>query len=148
MEREGLLAAFDVVEKYAASGHAPRPMDLGNLVTAIVPSRSVADLKQPAVSLLPAAPAALPPRPPEPPYIHPELAEIGRYGATHVQYVRWALERMTDDFTVRDIAALLKREGHVMKTSEISVVLTRMKSRGAIKEITRSHGPKPALGRL
>jgi hypothetical protein len=34
-----------------------------------------------------------------------------------------------------------------LRTAEISVVLTRLKSRGEIEEIRRSHGPKPALFR-
>ena len=66
---------------------------------------------------------------------------------THVQYVKWAIQRMTDDYSLRDIAALLEREGRPMGGSEISVVLTRMKCRGEIQEITRGHGPIPAVFR-
>jgi hypothetical protein len=46
---------------------------------------------------------------------------------------------------LRDIAALLEREGSEIKSSEISVVLTRMKRRGKIKEIKSGHGPIPAV---
>ncbi len=54
---------------------------------------------------------------------------------------------MTDDYSLRDIAALLEREGAPIDSPEISVVLTRLKARGEIEEIRPSAGPHPALFR-
>jgi hypothetical protein len=47
---------------------------------------------------------------------------------------------MTDDYTVGDIAALLKREGYRMPSAHVSVVLTRLKRRGEIEEISAGRG--------
>ncbi|HEY1583783.1 MAG TPA: hypothetical protein VGF73_11865, partial [Chthoniobacterales bacterium] len=60
MERECLLAAFNVVEKYAASGQAPDAIHLGSLVSGLLPSRTALELKEAARSAVP-APASLPP---------------------------------------------------------------------------------------
>jgi predicted transcriptional regulator of viral defense system len=79
--------------------------------------------------------------------MHPELRAI-RYGfGNNGNIVSWAIQRMTHDYSLRDIAALLEREGSEIKSSEISVVLTRLKSRGKIKEIKRGSGPIPAVYR-
>jgi len=61
--------------------------------------------------------------------------------------VWWAIQRMNDDYSLRDIRPLLMREGRNMKSSEISVVLTRLKSRGEVKELKCSRGPMPAVYR-
>ncbi len=76
MDRECLLAALDVVEKYAARGHSPNSMQLGNLVAALLPSRPVVELKELPASPPPPAPAALPPMPPVERYVHPELKAL------------------------------------------------------------------------
>ncbi len=148
MERECLLAALDIVEKYAARGHAPQSMELGNLVATLLPSRPTVELKELPASLPPPTSAALPPPPPVERYMHPELKAI-RYDlhGGNGRRVSWAIQRMTDDYSLRDIAALLKREGAPMGFPEISVVLTRLKARGEIEEIRRSAGPHPALFR-
>lgn len=148
MERECLLAALDVVEKYAARGHAPHSMELGSLVAALLPSRQPVELKELPAPSPPPAPAALPPPPPVERYVHPELKhwKFSGHGA-QANLVRWAIARMTDDYSLHDIAAMLKREGTGMDSPEISVVLTRLKARGEIEEIRRSAGPHPALFR-
>ena len=156
MERECLLAAFDVVEKYAASGHAPRSMELGSLVSGLLPSRAAIEVKELPVSaatpapasIPPPAPAALPPKPLPERYMHPELKAIPtNMHGRNSQAVSWAIQRMTDDYSLRDIHALLKREGFHIEPAQISVVLTRMKVRGEIEEIKFGYGPSPALFR-
>ena len=52
-----------------------------------------------------------------------------------------------EDYTLTDIAALLRREGYPMGSAEISVVLTRLKGRGEIEEIRRGGGRTPAVFR-
>lgn len=73
-------------------------------------------------------------------YVHPDLRDNG--GETF--RVRWALERLPEEFTLHDISALLLQHGYDMRHSAISTVLTRMKREGKIKELERSHGPHPA----
>jgi hypothetical protein len=148
MERECLLAALEIFEKYAASGHIPQSMQLGSLVSKFVPSRP-ADLKElPSSHAPPPAPVALPPKPPVERYIHPELKHWSFQGhGANTNLVRWAIQRMTGDYSLHDIAALLEREGRGLFPADISVVLTRLKRRGEIEEITRSAGPKPAVFR-
>jgi hypothetical protein len=147
VERECLLAAFNVLHGYAANGQNPKSMELVSLVTAL--SSSTARLPFEEQTASPPAPvtAALPTLAPKPRYLHPELVEIGRHSASHVQYVRWAIERMTDDYSLHDVRSLLEREGYRMKGSEISVVLTRMNRRGEIVEIKPGRGPIPAVFR-
>ena len=145
MERECLLAAFDVVERYAASGHRPNSAQLGSLVSALLPSRQEVEVKE--LSASPPLPA-LPPKPPVQRYVHPELKAFpnnmhGRNG----RQVWWAIQRMTEDYSLHDIAAMLEREGAPMGSPEISVVLTRLKARGEIEEVRSSAGPHPALFR-
>ena len=143
VERECLLAAFKVLHGYFANGQGPKSLELGPLV-------SVLALSPPAVALpertaeLPAPP---PPPPPPAPYIHPELTAIGFRFGNGTKIVRWAIRRMTGDYSLRDVADLLKREGCLMRPSEISVVLTRLKSRGEIEEITAGKGRRAAIFR-
>jgi hypothetical protein len=153
MERECLLAAFDVVEKYAASGHRPKSMQLGSLLSALLPSRPAVELKELSTSatptsLPPPARAALPPTPPVERYVHPELKAL-RYNlhGRNSNLVRWAIQRMKEDYSLHDIGAMLEREGAPVRPPEISVVLTRLKARGEIEEIKRSAGPHPAIFR-
>jgi hypothetical protein len=151
MERECLLAAFDVVEKYAASGHRPNSVRLASLVSALLPSRpalKVKELSAAPPSPAPPAPAALPRKPAVERYVHPELKAFPSsvHGGNGRQ-VWWAIQRMTEDYSLHDIVAMLKREGAPMQSPEISVVLTRLKARGEIEEIKRSCGPIPAIFR-
>ena len=149
MERECLLAALGVFEKYAASGHTPRSMEFGSLVSALLPPMSTASAPERAALPAP-APPALPPPPPAAPvkhYVHPELhALLNRHGVNGLA-VRWAIQRMTDDYTPRDLGALLQREGWIMSSAEISVVMTRLKRRGAVEEIRSGQGRTPAVFR-
>jgi hypothetical protein len=147
MEREILLAAFDVVEKYAASGHGPNSMQLGSLVSALLPSQPAVEGKETPASATPNAPSS-PPQPRAAPYIHPELKAFGRsYPVNNGTFVQWAIARMTEDYSLRDIAAMLKREGNPMSPEKISVVLSRFKSRGEIEEIRPGGGRTPAIYR-
>jgi hypothetical protein len=146
VERECLLAAFNVLHGHFVNGQGPNSLELSSLVSALIFSR-------PAVAR-PEQRAALPPPPPPPPppplpkrYIHPELAAIGSLFGSGTKIVRWAIQRMTDNYSLPDIVALLEREGRPMRSAEVSVVLTRLKSRGEIEEIQRSSGPIPAVFR-
>jgi hypothetical protein len=144
MDRECLLAALDVYDKYAANGNPPVSMQLSNLVAGLLPSRSAVEFKA-----LPASPpAALPSKPPVERYVNPELTHwrFSGHGNTSA-LVRWAVERMTSDFSLNDVDATLKREGKPRSRPEISVVLTRLKRRGEIEEIQPAAGPHPAVYR-
>jgi hypothetical protein len=104
-----------------------------------------------AIRLLRDAPASLPPSmaetfpipAPAPPYLHPDLQswqdETGGLSAA----VRWAIERMTADYSLREIHALLKREGFFIRPGQVSAVLTRLRKRGEIEMIQYGHGPTP-----
>ncbi len=143
MERECALAALHVIQTHTTSGRGPKEINLGAFVSGLfagAPKTAVAQLAAPTA---PAA-AALPPPPPPKRYIHAELEELGRFGAFHTEYVRWAITRMTTDYSLHDLEKLLRREGYVLSTAQISVVLTRLKKRGEIEEIAMSYGPNPA----
>jgi hypothetical protein len=145
VERECLLAAFDVMQRYMAQRGGPVSMELGSLVSGFTLGRPLTATKNP-IALPPAAPTALPAPPPVERYVHPELRALS-INATNSKFVRWAIQRMTCDYTLRDIAALLEREGLIMAPAEISVVLTRFKMRGEIEEIRPGGGRTPALFR-
>ena len=147
VERECLLAAFKVLHGHVANGQGPKSLEIGSLISALIPSCSAVALPEQTAELPAAPPPALPPPPPPKRYIHPELEAIGSRFGNGTKIVRWAIQRMTDDYSLRDIAALLKREGYPMKPAEISVVLTRLKSRAEIEEIKRASGPIPAIFR-
>ncbi len=95
------------------------------------------------------------PRPPALPpperYIHPELKQ--RCGGSRTRHgtdttvVGWAIERMTGDFTLNDIAKLLKQEGWPLFNAKISVVLTRLQRQGRIQVIQNGRGPVPSVFR-
>jgi hypothetical protein len=144
MERECLLAAFDVLHRYVASGRAPQCVELGSLVSAIAPSVPALENARP-VETTPPVPPALPKPPVSKPYMHPELEKISHRHGSDTLVVQWAIRRMTSDYTLKDIQALLKREGRPLGGPAISVILTRLKRRSEIEETVRSFGPKPAL---
>ncbi len=146
MERECLLAAVELFDKYAASGHAPSSINLGGLITLLVPRRTTIEIAELPASPPPSAPAALPPPPPVERYVHPELRALQSKGSNS-KFVRWAIGRLHHDYTSRDIAALLEREGHLMTSAEISVVLTRFKRSREIEEIRIGTGRTPAVFR-
>ena len=146
MEREIVLAAFDVVEKYAANGHAPKSMRLDSFVSVLLPSKPTLELKEASIPAT-AAPPALPPAPRPEPYIHPELKAIGIRHGSKSQAVSWAIEQMSDDYSLRDLYALLTREGFDITPGQVSVVLTRLKDRHEIEEVKHGYGPAPAVFR-
>jgi hypothetical protein len=143
-ERECLLAALKVMHAYVASSNGPQTLELGALGLALMPS-AVSQKETPAT--LPTAVASLPEPQPERPYMHPELRALTRQQFTDTRLVAWAIQRMTTDFTLRDIAALLEREGARMRHEKISVVLTRMKNRGQIHEVQPGRGRTAAVFR-
>ena len=149
VERECVIAALEVLRTHMASGRASRSIDLGSLVSALLPSATEAVRPERPALPAPSVPA-LPPVPPPPPiewYIHPELEVLRkRHGANGLQ-VRWAIQRMADDYTLRDIEALLRQEGVILSPAEISVVLTRLKQRGDVEEIRPGQGRTPAIFR-
>ena len=143
LERECLLAAFNVLQEYAANGQNPKSVDLATLTSAL----PAGTRRAPVVNAPPAQLPAPKPVPYVKPYIDPELEELLEHNRTHVAVVRWAIERMTDDFSLADIRKLLARAGYSLVGPEISVVLTRLKRQGEIEEIERAHGPTPAMFR-
>jgi hypothetical protein len=146
VERECLLAAFDVMQRYMAQRGGPVSMELGSLVSGFTLGRPLTATKNP-IALPPAAPTALPAPPPVEHYVHPELKAMRHMHGINGKNVSWAIQRMTCDYTLRDIAALLEREGLIMAPAEISVVLTRFKMRGEIEEIRPGGGRTPAVFR-
>lgn len=145
VERECLLAALKVLHGYAANGQGPKSIELGSLVvSALTRSTPHLPLQQQAAPL-PPPPPALPAQGPVTRYIHPELKALASQFGNNCQIVWWAIERMTENFSLRDIRALLEREGYNMRSPQISVVLTRLKRQGRIEEVEPSRGPIPAV---
>jgi len=64
-----------------------------------------------------------------------------------IRAVTWAIRQMTTDFTVRDIAAVLRQAECPMGVEKVSVVLNRMKRDGKIIEVTKGRGRAPSLFR-
>lgn len=148
-ERECLLAALKVLRGYSAQGDTPTMAEPGSVLSHLVSFTPRIEWKEmdasPAAAQL-ISPAAPPPAPrPAPPtrYIHPELAAIGNlYGASG-KIVKWAISRMTDDYTVRDLDALLEREGNAMHRAHISLTLASLKKRGEIEQLKPRSGASP-----
>jgi hypothetical protein len=147
VERECVLAAIKVLKEHAHKGRCLTGLDSGVLGWALQRSPATKTLlleatAEPAVP----EPSPAPPRPK--PYIHPELEPLshGRYG-TDTRVVSWAIGRMTENFTLKDISKLLKREGNPMHNAKISVVLTRLKRNGRIQEIECGRGPNASVFR-
>lgn len=144
MERECILAALKVLRTYADNGHAPQALELLPMAARLLgPMQEVQSLP----AALPARPSTQNPAPIPLRKVHPELEKLGSGYGSYTDTVKWAIQRMTDDFSLLEIAELLEREGRTLKGAKISVVLTRLKSRGEIHEIARSAGPKPAYFR-
>ena len=153
-ERECLLAALKVMRTYTAGGDTRASAEPDRLVAALAsftPSVECRELAAPPPAVEPAPPAAAPsppPRPaPKPRYMHPELEAIGSGHGRNRSVVKWAIDRMTDDYTVRDLDALLTREGRPLRTECISLILALLKNAGEIEQLKRSSGPVPALYR-
>lgn len=147
VERECVLAAIKVLKEHAHRGQSLTGLDLGVLSWALQrsPATKPLLLEEKTESAVPEPPPALPP---PKAYIHPELHALcrGKYGSD-TRVVSWAIERMTDDFTLKDISKLLKREGNPVRHTKISVVLTRLKRNGRIQEIKCGRGPNASVFR-
>jgi hypothetical protein len=146
-EREYLLAAVKVLKGYAEKGKSLHGVELGAFGKALLTNHRDALLldvaPQPAAEAL-AQPAA-PELPPPKPYVHPELENVGHHHGRDTAVVQWAINRMTSDFTLHDVAKLLKQEGAPLKNAQISVVLTRFHSQGRIQVIKLGRGPVPSV---
>ena len=145
-ELECFLAALKVMRNYTASGRTSSSAEPERLLAALAsftPAIECKELDAPAPAAEPAPPApALKRR-----YIHPELEAIGSGHASSRKVVKWAIDRMADDYTVRDLDALLTREGHGLGTQCISLILATLKNAGEIEQLKRSSGPIPAVYR-
>jgi hypothetical protein len=115
-----------------------------------VPQNAAPSALDVTVTVPDATPAAATPaqsKSPERPGL-PAFLRQNSYGGIG-RCVAWAIENMTEDYTLRDIEAFLKREGAGISTDAISVVLTRLKGRGDIEEIRRGGGGRPpSIGSL
>ena len=146
LERECVLAALDVLHKHACGDRATRSIDIGAFLPAFLASPAAMPHAR-QVPLLESAPVAVPlPAPPER-YIHAELKKFGDRHGKATAMVQWAIGRLSGDYTLKDIHALLAREGSPLQKAEISVILTRLKKRREIAEIQRGNGRKPAIFR-
>jgi hypothetical protein len=143
-ERERLLAAYQLLRTDAANHQSWKSTEAA-VVAAVAPPATAASNVQPAESACAPAPKNLPG--PVARKINPALAALRSEHGGNGKAVSWAIEQMTGDYTLRDIRALLEREGYQMPHAEISVVLTRLKQRGEIDEIRRGGGRTPAVYR-
>ena len=146
LERECLLAALEVLHKHATASRGSKTIDIGALVPALLANQEpVSPARQ--LTLLESAPVELPPPSPPVRYVHPDLEKLGSWHGSNTMAVQWAIDRLTGDYTLQDIQALLTKEGRLMQSAEISVVLSRLKKRGKIAEIRCGNGRKPSIFR-
>ncbi len=143
-ERERLLAAYQLLRADAANHQSWRSVE-APVVAAAEPPATAESNVQPADSSCPPAPINLPA--PVARKINPELDALRSRHGGNGRAVLWAIQQMAGDYTLRDIRALLEREGYQMPHPEISVVLTRLKQRGEIAEIRPGGGRTPAVYR-
>ena len=143
-ERERLLSAYQLLRTDTANHQSWKSTE-GPVVAAVAPAATAGSNVQPAESSCAPAPINLPA--PVARKINPALAALQSKHGGNGRAVLWAIEQMTGDYTLRDIRALLEREGSQMPHAEISVVLTRLKSRGQIEEIRPGGGRTPAVYR-
>jgi hypothetical protein len=134
-EKRALLAAYQLLRAQTA-GQRPVPI-----------------LPEPAIEagtgeLLPAPekPAAAASPPATGSRTHPDLQAMVTRG-NNGEFVSWAIKRMTDDYSVHQLEACLQNAGCLLRSAEISVVLTRLKARGEIEQIRPGSGRTPALFR-
>jgi hypothetical protein len=149
LEREILecqchLAAIRVLRAHLKNKPATKWVELGTLASVVAAPTPTA-LPKEAIELFlenstpTPAPLSAPPRVER--YMHPELKAIGtRFGCTS-EAVYWAVQRMTADYTVRDILALLRREGYRITSAQASTVLLRMRDRKEIEQDRSSREP-------
>lgn len=146
VERECLLAAFKVLHSYAASGKSAPTMELGVLGRILTPAAPEMALL--AAATVPTEPTPAPALPAPKRYIHPELEAISKKDRKRNGLaIAWSIQRMTGNYSVGDLAALLRREGYSLSPAEISVIVTRMKKRGEIEEVSLGRGRRGSVFR-
>jgi len=143
-DRERLLGAYQLLRADAANHQSWKSTE-APVVAAVASPATAASNVQPPKSSCALAPINLPA--PVARKINPALDALRSKHGGNGRTVLWAIAQMTGDYTLRDIRALLEREGYQMPHAEISVVLTRLKSRGAIEEIRPGGGRTPAVYR-
>jgi hypothetical protein len=149
VERECIIAGLNVLQTFVQSQPAKKPMEFGSFVSVLAPAAIDLPLMELTETTAPEAEAVpAPVAPPPQAYMHPELRALAQVShGTNSRLVSWAIERMTDDYSLSDLAALLKREGHPLAGPQLSVVLSRLKRRGEIQEVKPAAGPYPAIYR-
>jgi hypothetical protein len=144
LERECLLAATRVLRGHMKGKPGSTSVEVGMLGSLVATPTAVALPKESIELLLddstPTAAAPLPAPPRVERYMHPELKAIGTCFGCTSEAVYWAVQRMTADYTVRDILALLRREGYRITSAQASTVLLRMKARNEIECIRSIYG--------
>lgn len=148
-ERECLLAAVRVLKGYAEKGKGLEGVELGAFGKALLGNHRDALLLDAASQPAPEAPAPppAPELPPPKPYVHPELEKLCHGHGRDTALVQWAINRMTGEFTLHDIAKLLKQEGAPLRNPKISVVLTRLQGQERIQVVKCGRGPVPSVFR-
>lgn len=143
--RERLLEAYAALRTQLEQREHPTPEPaIGSASPSIPPPAATQPIAAPEPPPLPKA--ELPPSPiPEGPRL-PEFLKTGRHGSTG-RIVAWAIQHMTEDYTLRDIEDFLSRHGGAKSPEAISVVLTRMKRRGEIQETKMGGGRRACVFR-
>jgi hypothetical protein len=134
-DKEILLNALQILRSQIGKGDDSSAAPSGELAT-----------DAPKISVETASSSASPPPIPAR-QVHPELAAIYAQDHNNGDVVRWAIKQMTDDYSVGDIGARLRKEGCNLAGAEISVVISRLKNRGEIEEIRQGRGRKGSIFR-
>jgi hypothetical protein len=144
-EKQCLLDAYRTLRAHVTQAReaatAPAPTGHSSLAAAalVAPAANASLVSSPSVAA--AAPESTPAPVPQPrPYINKELEKVRRLGGGTTGVVKWAIARMTNDYSVGDIVALLDGEDYRISSSEVSVVLTRLKQRREIEQIHKGRG--------
>lgn len=141
--RERLLEAYTAVR--AEMEHGPiQPSLPANAFTPAGAAGPVLGNSAATLLLANAIPVAAPPPPPK---MNPELEALSTSYGGLGRVVSWAIERLSGEFTLRDIAAVLAGEDWRITGAEISVVLSRLKRRGEIVEVRFGCGRRPTVYR-
>jgi hypothetical protein len=69
----------------------------------------------------------------------------GKAYGTNTKMVKWAISKMTDDYTIRDLHNYLRTHGHECGINPIATVLNRLKKNGEIKERVPGRGRRATL---
>jgi len=127
-DKQILLSALQILRSQIGKGDG----------SSAAPSTEVAASTPKASLEVASAPATSPPAPAR--HVHPELAAIYAQSGGYGEIVAWAIKQMTADYSVGDIASLLRREACNISGAQISVVISRLKKHGEIEEIRRGRG--------